>query len=310
MRAIAAYIMRGRLQAILMAAGLGLVGGLFPPAWLVSGGVVGLVTLAQGPKEGMLNAFAATTIIVLLSGVLVMQPTLQAAGIFVLVWLPLVWLLALVLYQSRSLALTLLMNALLGGIIVLTFYILLDDPAQWWYSNVTEPFIKAMQQAVEEIPDKAAFEANMREASRYLTGSLAAFISLGLALSILIARWWQSVVTRPGAFGDEYRKLRLGSTAAVVATLLVVPAWFGSGVLAELTTNLLYVVVVVFMFQGLAVGHALVKQAGNNQAWLVTMYVVMVFTLPFGLLGIRIAAIMGVLDNWFDFRARFRNIAR
>ena len=84
MRAIAAFIMRGRLQAIIMAAGLGLLGGLFPPGWLLSGGVVGLVTLAQGPKEGMLNAFAATTHIVLLSGVLVMQPAMQAAGFFVM----------------------------------------------------------------------------------------------------------------------------------------------------------------------------------------------------------------------------------
>ena len=37
------------------------------------------------------------------------------------------------------------------------------------------------------------------------------------------------------------------------------------------------------------------------------MYVVMVFTIPYGML---LAAVLGVLDNWFDFRARFRNIAR
>ena len=41
MRAIAAFIMRGRLQAIIVAAGLALLGGLFPPGWLLSGGVVG-----------------------------------------------------------------------------------------------------------------------------------------------------------------------------------------------------------------------------------------------------------------------------
>ena len=306
MRAIAAFIMRGRLQAIIMAAGLGLLGGLFPPGWLLCGGVVGLVTLAQGPKEGMLNAFAATTLIVLLSGVLVMQPAMQAAGIFVLLWLPVVWLLSLVLYQSRSLALALLMNAVLGGAIVLTAYVLFDDPAQWWFSQ-TEQLIPAMQQAGVDIPDAAAFNANMREASRIMTGTLAAFISLGLALSLLIARWWQSEVTRPGAFGEEYRKLRLGSTAAIVATLLVLPAWVLTGGFAEMTANLLLVALVLFMFQGLALGHAAVKQFGNNQAWLLMMYVVITFTLPYGLM---LAAVLGVLDNWFDFRARFRNIAR
>ena len=61
------------------------------------------------------------------------------------------------------------------------------------------------------------------------------------------------------------------------------------------------------MFQGLALGHAVVKQFGNNPAWLVVMYVVIVFSMPYGLL---FAAVLGILDNWFDFRARFRNIAR
>ena len=306
MRAIAAFIMRGRLQAIVAAAGLGLVGGLlFPPAWLLSGGVVGLVTLAQGPREGMLNAFAATTLVVLLS-VLVMQPVLQAAAIFMLLWLPIVWVLSIVLYQTRSLAMTLLVNALLAGAIVLTAYVLLDDPAQWWYSQ-TEQLLPVMKQAGMDIPDEAAFKANMQEASQIMTGTLAAFVSLGLALTILIGRWWQSVVTRPGAFGEEYRNLRLGSTAAVIATLLVLPAWITTGGIGEMATNLLLVAVVLFLFQGLALGHAAVKQFGNNQAWLVMMYVVMVFTMPYGLL---LAAVLGVLDNWFDFRARFRNIAR
>jgi hypothetical protein len=307
MRAIAAFIMRGRLQAIIVAAGMALLGGLFPPGWLLSGGVVGLVTLVQGPREGMLNAFAATSIVVLLSGVLALQPALQAVGIFVLLWLPIVWLLALVLYQSRSLALTLLITALLGGAIVMVVYVLVDAPAQWWYSHVIEQLLPMMKQAGMEIPDQAAFEADMRDASRIMTGTLAAIISFGLAVSLLIARWWQSEVTRPGAFGDEYRNLRLGATAAVITALLVVPAWITNGGFAEMTSNLLIVALVLFMFQGLALGHAVVKQFGNNPAWLVVMYVVIVFSMPYGLL---FAAVLGVLDNWFDFRARFRNIAR
>jgi len=164
-----------------------------------------------------------------------------------------------------------------------------------------------MKQAGMEIPDQAAFEADMRDASRVMTGTLAAIISFGLAVSLLIARWWQSEVTRPGAFGDEYRNLRLGATAAVIAVLLVVPAWFSGDGFAEMTSNLLIVAVVLFMFQGLALGHAAIKQLGNNPAWLVVMYVVIVFSMPYGLL---FAAVLGVLDNWFDFRARFRNIAR
>ena len=65
-------------------------------------------------------------------------------------------------------------------------YALVDAPAQWWYSHVIEQLLPLMKQAGMEIPDQAAFEADMRDASRIMTGTLAAIISFGLAVSLLI----------------------------------------------------------------------------------------------------------------------------
>jgi uncharacterized protein YybS (DUF2232 family) len=78
------------------------------------------------------------------------------------------------------------------------------------------------------------------------------------------------------------------------------------GQVGHWSTNLLFVAVGLFLLQGIAVGHALVKQTGANTAWLVAMYVVVILS-PAGMI---FAAVMGLLDNGIDFRARFRNSAR
>jgi uncharacterized protein YybS (DUF2232 family) len=66
--------------------------------------------------------------------------------------------------------------------------------------------------------------------------------------------------------------------------------------------NALMVVLMLFMFQGLAVGHNLINQYQQGKAWIVGMYVVLVFTSPHGLVAF---AMIGWLDNGFDFRKRF-----
>lgn len=304
MRLIAAFIMRGRWQAILATAGLAILALLLMPlSWpltYLSGGVVGLVTLVQGPKEGLLNAAGATALVAVLALLLAGQPTV-AAGFAVMLWLP-AWLLATGLYLSRSLPLMLLVNALLAMTGVIGIYLLLPDPAQWWYGYLTGQVMPVLKQAGMEIPDEAAFLAGLEEASRMMTGTMAASISFGLAISLFIARWWQALVSnRPGAFGEEFRALRLGRVAALVAALLALPALLMEGGLAELARNLLAVVVIAFLFQGLAVGHDLVRRFGANQVWLVVLYMVVVLTLPWGLL---LVALVGAMDNGIDYRAR------
>ena len=66
--------------------------------------------------------------------------------------------------------------------------------------------------------------------------------------------------------------------------------------------NALVVVLMLFMFQGLAIGHNLVNQYQQGKAWIVGMYVILVFTSPHGLI---LFAMLGWLDNGFDFRKRF-----
>lgn len=304
MKALAAYMMRGRLQAILAAAGLAAISLLLLPlSWPVSffsGAAVSLVVLAQGPKEGVLTALGATALLALLVSLFFGLPTM--AGVYaVMVWLP-AWLLAITLLMSHSLAMAMNVGALLGVCIVLAIYALIPDPAGLWYQHFTQQLLPMMEKAGVALNKAPGFDAQLREASKIMTGTTVAFSVMAMWLALLIARSWQAALYNPEGFRNEFRALRLGQTTAIIAALIAVLAVFMSGAVNELAMNTLVVVLMLFMFQGLAVGHNLINQYQQSKAWIVGMYVLLVFTSPHGLM---LFAMIGWLDNGFDFRKRF-----
>lgn len=303
MRAIAAFIMRGRWQAVLATAGLATASLLLMPlSWplvYLSGGAVALVTLQQGPREGILNVLGATLLLAALGLVLTGQFLLGASFALTL-WLP-ACLLAMVLGTGRSLSLALLADLGLGVLLVSGTWLVLADPAAWWLKYFTEVVMPALREAGMQLPAPAELEPALQASSRLMTGIMSASLVLGLAVSLLVARWWQSELTRPGAFGEEFRQLRLGSLAAGLAVLLVVAPSLVGGKAADLGANLLLVFMTLFLLQGLALAHAAVRQAAAGRGWLIGLYVILVFSLPWGMLVI---AVLGWLDNWLNFRAR------
>ena len=304
MKALAAYVMRGRLQAMLAAAGLAALSLiLLPLSWPVSflsGAVIGLVVLVQGPKEGAFTALGAAAILAVLVTLLLKLPTM--AGVYaLLVWIP-VWLLTITLLLSRSLAMAMNVGALLGICIVLAVYALIPNPAGLWYEHFTQQVLPLMEKAGMALNKAPDFDAQLKEASKVMTGTTVAFSIMAMWLALLIARNWQAVLYNPEGFREEFRALRLGQTSAIIAGLIAMLAMFAGGAVNELATNALVVMLMLFMFQGLAVGHNLVNQYQQGKAWIVGMYVVLVFTSPHGLM---LFAMLGWLDNGFDFRKRF-----
>lgn len=304
MKALAAYMMRGRLQAILAAAGLAAFSLLLLPlSWPVSflsGAAVSLVVLVQGPKEGVLTSLGATAMLAVLVTVFFRLPTM--AGVYALmVWLP-AWLLAMTLLYSRSLAMAMNVGALLGICVVLGVYALIPNPAGLWYEHFTQQVVPIMEKAGMMLNKQPGFDAQLREASKVMTGTTVAFSVMAMWLALLIARNWQAVLYNPQGFRQEFRELRLGKTTAMMAALIAALTMFGGGAVNELAMNMLMVVLMLFMFQGLAVGHNLINQYRQGKAWIVGMYLVLVFTSPHGLV---LFAMIGWLDNGFDFRKRF-----
>ncbi len=309
MKGLAAYVMRGRLQALLVTSGLlPLALMLMPLSWplsFFSAAVVGLVTLVQGVREGLLLLLGSSLLVALL-GLLIPGNTVVVVGFALLAWLP-VWLLALILRQTVSLNLSLLAGSMLGIFAVCSFFLLTGDPANWWYQHFINEVLPVLEKAGMVFNDRTKLEAELLKASHLMTGSLTAFMLLGAVAGLFIARRWQAGLHNPGGFQAEFHQLRFGVTAALAALALLAAsllgsAFLGHGVWADLLVNMLSPVVVIFLFQGLAVGHALIKMRSLNSNWLVGLYLLLLFGLPYSPV---LLALLGMFDNWLDLRTKF-----
>jgi len=304
MKGLAVYVMRGRVQATLTASALALLALLLMPlSWpfsFFSGAVVGLVTLVKGSREGLFVLLGGTLLMVLL-GVLTPGHPLAVASYALLVWL-LAWLLAVVLRQSVSLSLALLLGSALGILAVGGFFLLTGDPADWWYQHFTTEVLPILEKAGMVFEDRARLNTELQQASQLMTGSLSAFLLLGAIASLFIARRWQASLYNPGGFQTEFYQLRFGVTAALVALAMLAVLLVSSGIGSALLSNMLQPVMVIFLFQGLAIAHALVKVWSLNSVWLFVLYMLLLFALPYSLV---LLALLGMADNWLDLRSKF-----
>jgi len=303
MRFLATYIMRGRAQAMVVAAvcaALALL--LMPLGWplsWVSAAAVGLVTLVQGPLEGLLATLGAAVLVGLL--VFFSFGTPAPALVFVLAaWLP-AWLLTHFVRQSGSLSLGLLAGAGLGLLLVLGAYVVIGDPTQAWHQYVDQVMLPALQQAGLDSASRSQVKSELGRAAPILTGMLAAIMTLGWLVALMLARWWQAQLVRPEGFRQEFHGLRLGRSAAAVAILVAVGGVLPGGV-GTVAVNLAWVLAVLFLFQGLAVVHGLLAGKPAVTGWLVGLYALLLIV-PYSIL---LLAATGIADNWADFRRRRR----
>nr|WP_320166906.1 DUF2232 domain-containing protein [uncultured Methylophaga sp.] len=297
-KAIASYAMQGRWKAAATTAVLSALAIIFPPLNYLSSGVISLTTLRMGPREGVRVILATLAVFALLAGFLVGQ--LWVAGLVLLTsWLP-VYLVTLVLGYTRSFALSLLTASGLGILVVLLMHVFIPDTASWW-QQMLRPFIDNLSQQPSWQLNAAQTEQVSIRLSGLMTGLVAAGVCLNAILSIIIGRAWQSQLYNPGAFGTEFKQLRLGKAPAVFTAVLMALALTTFGRYVPWLMDCLPVMLVVFGIQGLAIVHAIVTIKQKSKAWLITIYVLLVIMLP---QMVMILASLGVIDQWFNLRAR------
>ena len=101
MRALAAYILKGRPQAIIITSLLTFVSLKLPSfAYLLSGVPVSLVALRRGPLIGVQVMMGSLLVVMLLALLVNIGPQIATAFALV-IWIPL-WLCAIILRQTES----------------------------------------------------------------------------------------------------------------------------------------------------------------------------------------------------------------
>ncbi|MGB5541518.1 MAG: hypothetical protein WBO37_15640 [Gammaproteobacteria bacterium] len=304
MKGLAELIVRGRWQAVLVTAAAGALTYLLVPFTTVlsylAAAAVALVTLHIGILPGLqvlVLASAATLLFYQLIGlhaVVVLNLLLV-----LLLWLP-CWLLALVLRQTRSLSQALLASVLFGGSLLLAVYGYFGDPVPWWVGRLQE-FETTLGDAGIKVQSLGDAEL-VGQIAALMTGVVVASLITGVVGSLLLARWWQSLLVRPGAFREEFCSLRLGNLSGLLTVAMMLLARFVPDAAGDLAAQLAMVMLVPYLLTGLAVIHSLVKQAGRGTGWLVAVYVALALLPQASLL----LAGGGLLDTWLDFRRRFQ----
>lgn len=295
MNAFAAFILRGPGQSASIACATLLLATLLPPlAWL-SAAVLALVMLQLGPQAYTYAAGVGLLALVAAGWLVLGQPLAIAVGAAV-VWLPAA-LIAWVLHRRARLDDALLAACALGWLGVIALYAALDAPTQWWRELLLQFMPPERVEADLSVPAARVRELIDR-AAPMMTGMLAASATVGAVAGVLLARWWQSGLYHPGAFGREFRALRLGRVAAAILAILCAVALVLPSALLD---GLTFVALAVYLFQGLAVAHGVVANRGMGAAWLAGLYILGVVALPQMVLAL---ALLGVADAWADFRTR------
>ena len=300
MKALAAYIVSGRWQAVLVAVISGVLTILVPPFGGVlnylAAAVVALVTLHVGVLAGLQIMAIAAAITLLFYQLLGVQAVL-ALVLVLMLWLP-CWMTAAVLQQTNSLAQAMKTATLFGVCLLLLVFGVYGNPAAWWMEQLQQ--VEAtLTEAGISFPALADVQL-LQQVSGLMTGVVFASLVVGVIASLLLARWWQSVLVHPGAFRDEFYALRLGNVNGLVTLGIMLIARFTDGTVSEFGAQLAMIMLVPYLLVGLAVIHTLLKRKGRGGGWLVAVYVLLAIVPQAALL----LAAGGLLDTWIDFRRR------
>lgn len=303
MKALAGYIVSGRWQAVAVTAASGLLALLLLPLGCLGAAAIALVTLHIGVLSGlqvMTLAGAAVIVLYLLAGV----QTAVMVMLALLLWLP-CWFAATVLQQTRDLARAVKTVTLFGMTLLLLVYASMPEPAAAWFEAL-KALLAMFEEAGFRLQELGSDEQLLREFAALMTGVVLSWLVLGIIGSLLLARWWQSLLVHPGAFRDEFCALRLGNVAGLLTLGMMLAARFTTGTASEIAAQLAMIMLVAYLLTGLAVLHSLVKQSGRSTGWLMVVYLLLAFVPQTTLL----LAAGGLLDTWIDLRRRLGRAGR
>lgn len=298
MKSFASWVMQGRMQAVIATTVLAVVALIVTPLALFSAAVVMLAMLRQGWREGLFVVSGGLLAITGLGGLLMQMP-LAFALVGLTLWFPAA---ALGAIMGRTGSLRIATEAAAIGAVIIVFvqYLMLPDPAAFWREALSE----LLRQRVEaEALQQADLDAIVGIVAGWMPGGVAAAWFVGTFVSLVLAKWWSSLIDGSNAFAAEFRELRFGRWLLIVVPLLLVGGVLISGGAPNILSQLYIVGMMVFLIQGLSVAHAIVARFDASVAWLFGLYMMLLLVAP---QGATVVAVAGYADGWLDFRSRLR----
>ncbi|UVK82611.1 hypothetical protein LOY46_24250 [Pseudomonas sichuanensis] len=274
MRALASFIMRGRVQATFVV----VISAVLPLLFWLSAAAGSLVFLRRGFKD------ASSVIAWGLLPAVVMWYFGEPSTL--LVFLGTLGLAAL-LRAGHSWSRVLLSSVVLG----LLYSLILDAVLR----ETFEVLAKALEKALPQFEGKPVLPGEL--IGPLLVASSAVMLQLFSLLALMLARYWQAALYNPGGFGREFRELKLPLVPMLaLVSLMALGPFIGSQFIVLASASSL-----VLLLAGIALIHGLVAQGRLAGFWLVGMYV----TLPLLMqLMYPLLVVLAIVDSLIDFRGR------
>ena len=294
MLAIARYALKSPFHAATVVGVLAILSLFIPLVSILSGAIVGLIILTQGLYSGA-RAIVVSIIGITAVSYLILGSAELGITIGLVQWLPMM-VLAEMLRRTLSLSFVLVAGMVLAIIAVAVQFTLWPNSEALW----TELLMSLLQGGEQPGVDMAQFEAAVQSMVHWMTLMLMAVMYSTFIATLMASRWFQARLAGSQGYREEFYAIRLGRVVAVI-TLLV--SAISVAVNQDWLLAMVLVMLAAFLYQGLAVLHSLAR-ARSKGAWLVLLYILMViFPQVVGL-----TALLGVLDNWIDLRAKLKPI--
>ena len=280
MKGLAAFVMRGRLQASGVAA---LVSALPLLSWL-GASIVALVVLRRGNKEGILVFLWA-----FLPLVLVYQTGGDSSGLIALLG---AFLTAVALRSSVSWVLTLyavVIAAVIGSLVFMQLSESILTAFVDWYVDVMESL------AADTGAPVVTPAAGQRQAVSYLAMGQGYM----MVLALMLARWWQSVLYNPGGFKQEGQQTRLTPKASLPLVLVMAGCLMTDGF-----GTWVGVVSIPFVVIGSGLVHWILSRQNRSNQWYVMFYITLVM---FFQLASAALVVLVIADGFIDVRQRIQS---
>lgn len=281
-RALAEFIMRGRLQAVSIA----LLGSVLP---LLTQVTPGLVTLRKGWQEGLIVTLWAVlpALVALWLGDFGLAQVLASVAVVCVTYI-----VAGVLRSTVS------WSAVLSVIVGLSaLFALIIGLGIGGVAEELEAFFFKLLSSAEGEGDSELIAQLSKWSDIRAAGLIAMWIGLSSVMGIVVARWWQAILYNPGGFRSEFYQIRLAvpltmfSGGATAYCLMSGPDYQFWAELFRLPLLLI----------GLAIVHCGIAKRRLGLFAIVAAYFALIAIPVAGLLVI----LLGLTDAWIDYRKRF-----
>lgn len=282
MRAIAEFVMRGRPHAV----GATLISTSLPLLNWLGSAMVGLVILRKGPVEGL---------IVLMWALMPLGITLYLIGdpssVIALLGTA---ILAYVLRVTVSWEITLAVAVVVSAFGSLVFELTATDVV----AVIVEWYMEYMRQLAGQLQQTG--ELSFAEAKNSILGFFAIGQAYAMLAFLVLARWWQSELYNPGAFGKEFHQIRI---SPVLSTTLVFMMLF-CFVFSEQLGRWIPLLTVPLIVSALAFVHWVMGTRKLSGNWVFGFYLLLLllFQVMYPLL-----ASLALVDSWFNLRTRIQS---